>query len=383
MKSDKQIETEEDLHLIKSTFEKNQTLSHKLFKHMPIGICITNSQGYFTDVNNEYCKIYGYTKDELVGSSFTRVVPDNDKHKLKELHDEFLDKKFELRGKWTVQDKQGKLFDIVTNAAYLYNEVDQEPRKMTLVVKAAQIESTLRKLKSTIEILENKLEAQDVAFDLAEHDMHNNIGSIVSIADVLRHTNLDEQQLKWVNMIKNIGKDTLKLLESSKDYSKMERGIYEPDITKFDLLFLLTQEINEFDDLLAFKEATLKIYLNDTPIKDDSSILIEGDKFYLKHLFINIITNALEASPQKAVVEVYLYTQEQLTVKIKNEGMVPEDIQPHFFEKYATSGKEKGTGLGTYISKMIAEFHGGSISFVSTKDEGTTVHITFPQKMLL
>ncbi|PRP66440.1 ATP-binding protein [Nonlabens agnitus] len=59
-------------------------------------------------------------------------------------------------------------------------------------------------------------------------------------------------------------------------------------------------------------------------------------------------------------------------------GMIPEEIQPTFFEKYTTSGKDRGTGLGTYIAKMIAGFHGGNISFISSKEQGTTLFVVLP-----
>jgi two-component system sensor histidine kinase/response regulator len=48
-----------------------------------------------------------------------------------------------------------------------------------------------------------------------------------------------------------------------------------------------------------------------------------------------------------------------------------------FFEKYTTSGKKGGTGLGTYSAKLIAETQGGRISMDSSEEKGTTIKITF------
>ena len=104
--------TSQDLQFIKSAFEKDNDLSYKVFKEMPIGICITNENGYFTDVNNAYCEIYKYKREELIGKEFITVVPEDQRSTLNQLHDEFIDKKFELRGRWTVQDKNGDTFEI-------------------------------------------------------------------------------------------------------------------------------------------------------------------------------------------------------------------------------------------------------------------------------
>ena len=39
---------------------------------------------------------------------------------------------------------------------------------------------------------------------------------------------------------------------------------------------------------------------------------------------------------------------------IENPGEVPAEIRSHFFDKFVTSGKKQGTGLGTYSAKLIA-----------------------------
>ena len=138
MKQSKQISAEKQLSSIKGIFENQNALSFNLFQHMPIGICVTNTEGYFTDVNATYCDIYGYTKEELVGKKFTNVVPDELKDLLMRHHDQFMENEYELQGRWEVQGKKGNKFDIIANAAFLKDEKTQEKRKMTLVVRAEE-----------------------------------------------------------------------------------------------------------------------------------------------------------------------------------------------------------------------------------------------------
>ncbi len=382
MKLTNQQKAEAELNQIKSTFQANQELSRSLFEHMPIGMCITNEHSLFTDVNATYCDIYGYTREELIGKHFTMVVPKEHQQQLEQLHREFLDKKYELQGRWTVQDKGGNQFDIITNAAYLFDENLNERRKMTLVVKASELENTLERLKTTIDILEQKIATQDAAHRLAEHDMRNRLSSIVSIADILTKSQLDEQQGKWVRMIKNIGNDTLRLLTAAKDYSKMERGEYKPELSKFDLVSLIVEETTDFKELIEEKNCTVTFMVDEKEIDpSDTKLDIEADKFYLSHLFQNLIRNALEAAPNESTVTITVTVQNFLKISIHNQGMIPEKIQGQFFEKYTTSGKERGTGLGTYIAKLIAEVHGGTISFVTSKVDGTTLHVQFPHAL--
>ena len=69
-----------------------------------------------------------------------------------------------------------------------------------------------------------------------------------------------------------------------------------------------------------------------------------------------------------------------LNIKIKNRGLVPTDIREKFFEKYITSNKEKGAGLGTYSAKLIAETMGGKISMESCEEKGTIIKLAFPKR---
>lgn len=378
-----QKSTEKKLALIKSSFEKNNELSYEIFEQMPIGICITDKDGYFTDVNTTYCDTYGYTKEELIGKPFTTVVPDEYIGVLNKLHDDFFEKQSELQGRWTVQDKNKQQFEIITNAAFLYDEDTKVKKKMTLVVKALELNLTIQRLKTTIDILENKIETQDIANRLAEHDMRNRLSSMVSIASILSKSELNPDQTKWVRMLKNIGKDTIKLLTSAKDFAMMERGKYIPEISSFDLIGLIANETGDLKELIEEKEASFSLFHEGKECDPGTDkIMMKGDKFYLQHLFQNLLRNALEASPEKETIKIAVETGVLFTVKISNKGVIPEQIRGSFFDKYTTSGKDRGTGLGTYISKMIAEIHSGTLTFLTNEEEGTTLTLKLPKEIL-
>ena len=105
-----------------------------------------------------------------------------------------------------------------------------------------------------------------------------------------------------------------------------------------------------------------------------------GEELLLFSLFENLIKNALEASPKVQAVTITMKKDADGSgmVRIHNHCAVPEEIRDRFFDKYATSGKRSGTGLGTYSAKLIVETHGGSISMRSSRVEGTEVTVTIP-----
>ncbi|BAO56358.1 two-component sensor kinase SA14-24 [Nonlabens marinus S1-08] len=299
-------------------------------------------------------------------------------------HDEFMEKEYELQGRWEVQDKNGDKFDIIANAAFLRDEKTNEKRKMTLVVRAEELEDTIIRLETTIDILEKKLETQDIANRLAEHDLRNRLSSIVSIATILSNSSIDDAQRKWIDTIKRVGKDTLHLLSSARDYAKMERGEYQPNIEEFDIIAAIATVTKDYQDVIAEKNLEIQLQNNGIEVEPgEDELIIKGDQFYLEHLFQNLIGNAVEASPNGNLISIQIISDEEFKINISNQGAIPTSIQDRFFDKYTTSGKERGTGLGTYIAKMIAQFHGGNITFISNETDGTTLTIHMPKGSLV
>tara|TARA_Y100000782_G_scaffold23423_1_gene25750 strand:- start:2652 stop:3071 length:420 start_codon:yes stop_codon:yes gene_type:complete len=117
---------------IKKAIESDPTNYQDIIEQTPLAICITNETGLFHFVNNNYTRLYGYSKDELIGASFQIVVPNAQKEYLQEVHDTFMTLKNELLQHWTVQRKNGYTFNISVDAEYLI-DLDGGAKKITFV----------------------------------------------------------------------------------------------------------------------------------------------------------------------------------------------------------------------------------------------------------
>jgi signal transduction histidine kinase len=103
------------------------------------------------------------------------------------------------------------------------------------------------------------------------------------------------------------------------------------------------------------------------------------DGFQLKQAILNLVLNALRATPTGGHVTVRTMEDEgRLVVAVVDdgEGMSPE-VRENALTPFFTT-REEGTGLGLPLVRRIAEQHGGSVEISSAPGQGTTVTMVFP-----
>lgn len=104
------------------------------------------------------------------------------------------------------------------------------------------------------------------------------------------------------------------------------------------------------------------------------------DGFQLKQGILNLILNALQATPAGGHVVLRASGDKrrlEVSVSDDGEGMSPETREKAFTPFFTT--REEGTGLGLPLVRRIAEQHGGSVEVFSTPGKGTTVTMVFPE----
>lgn len=120
------------------TAQQELAEQHKLitavFNSTDIGICVTDDEGRFVAVNQGYCELYGYDRDELMGQHFSLVVPGSNKEKASKMHDEFIESGKEIPGEWTVVNKKGKELSIFVSAQLIEYD-DGQKFKVTTIRK--------------------------------------------------------------------------------------------------------------------------------------------------------------------------------------------------------------------------------------------------------
>jgi len=339
---------------------------------IPLAACVTDQHGYFEEMNEVYCKIYQYSRKELLGKHFSMVVPEADRAYLSELHDQFIEQKYEMIDEWNVERRDGSQVSIFASAAYM--EINGRPKKVTFVVDITDIKKAETELKATVSKLNEVLTNQENALEILLHDLRGPITNVLTLAELLSDEELPaDRKQSIVQRLLISAKRALKMTERLRAIAQAESGRYQVKPETLEMHQFIEEIWQENAALVKAKQ--LGIVLSMT---GDKPLILSYDAFLLGTAISNLMKNAVEASPEGKSISIKINQQPSPNISIHNWGVIPEEIQGSFFSKYISSGKEHGTGLGTYLAKKTIELLQVSISFHSSEQEGTTLYIQLP-----
>ena len=102
------------------------------------------------------------------------------------------------------------------------------------------------------------------------------------------------------------------------------------------------------------------------------------DPSLLTRVLVNMVKNALEASPEGGVVRVWFARDEggAPVFRVHNAGQIAPRVEPRIFERYFSTKPERGRGVGAYSMKLFGErYLGGKVGFESSPENGTVFFI--------
>lgn len=209
------------------------------------------------------------------------------------------------------------------------------------------------------------------------HDMRTPLAGILSAPKVLMaEGNLSPFQEELLEAVEEACYKMLGMLRVSTDLPRLEDGTFVPELAAFDFTRLLRRILSLQDAYARSREIGTRVVTGGDAA---SAGLMVGDEVLLFSMMTNLYRNALEAAPRGGVVSIgYACRDGLVTIDIRNPGTVPAEIRDKFFDKYATSGKPGGQGLGTYSAMLVARAHGGTILLDTSVEGVTCVRVTLP-----
>lgn len=284
---------------------------------------------------------------------------------------------FSANAAWLTLGQTLKPLEAITETAEQINRADDLSRRLPYHgPENDEIGSLVGSFNQTLERLEALFTSQQRLLADVSHELRTPLTVIKGNVDLMRRMKrLDEESLMSIDH--EAGRLT-RLVGGLLLLAQAESGKLALSMKQVELDLLLTEVFQEMSILAGSR---VRVHLNEI-----DQVYVTGDRDRLKQVFINLVANAIQYTPQGG--EVFLSLErigEQARIICRDTGPgIPAEDLPHIFERFyraeksRTRGRTTGFGLGLSIANWIVERHGGRIEVESKEGKGTTFAIWLP-----
>ena len=257
--------------------------------------------------------------------------------------------------------------DAIQQALFVYNNISEQKQIELEILEALRKEQELNELKSRF-------------ISLASHEFRTPLSAILSSANLIgkQPNDHDVRRKKYVSIIKSNVKSLVTILNDFLSLSKLEEGKVLSQPITFELIEFSKSIIEEIEPSKKEKQVILfKCEMEKVEAFFDPKII--------RLVLTNLISNAIKYSNQQGEIVISLDKNDKnILIQVSDQGIgIPLEEQNKLFDRFFRARNAiniNGIGLGLYIVKQYIELIGGTITFESTLNEGTTFFVELPIK---
>jgi PAS domain S-box-containing protein len=336
------------------------------------GLIATDVKGRITRVNKPALAIFGYKSAELMNRRITdKIVAVYENGQPLEIVDTPIAKSYltgeAISERATYKRKDGTVIPVqVTVSPLLLKGVP---------IGAVQLFRDIR-----AEIQMDKMKSDFIS--LASHQLRTPLSTVNIYAGMLIDGlagELSDEQRAFTRTILGAAHRMNELIDTLLNITRIEAGGIEVSPSNVELYGLVEEIISSIMPSIEEKNMSLQFKAENDP----SPILT--DPILIKEVLINLLTNAIKYTPEAGTIEVTLLkSNKNIIISVQDNGYgIPAVAQTHIFTKFFRADNillhdVGGTGLGLYLTKMIAESLNGDLWFESEENKGSTFYFSLP-----
>ena len=347
-------------------------------------VAITNQKGKITYVNDKFCQISKFSREELIGKDHKIINSGyHPKEFIKNLWQTIASGEI-WKGEVKNSAKDGSYYWVDTTIVPFFNDKGKPIQYIAIRADITEKKKVEADLIAAKKIAENSVKIKEEFLRNMSHEIRTPMNSIIGFTDLLLETKLNPDQNEFLGRIKKSSSTLLVLTNDILDSSKLESGKLIFESIDFDLIELIDQVIKMIEDKAKKKGIELSLFIDSKCPR-----YINGDPTRLNQVLLNLINNSVKFTEEG---EVNMYVKHKIEnddsiniiFKIEDTGIgMSEKAQKIIFERFTqarsdTTRKYGGSGLGLAIVKMIVDQRKGEIHLDSTLGKGTTFTITIP-----
>lgn len=364
----------------KSTFIPAELLYEAIVDSSDDAIVSKDLHGTIMSWNQGAERIFGYSADEMIGESITKLLPPDRPNEERQIlarlqRGERLEH-FETRR----QRKDGRLIDVSLTISPIRNSEGVIVGASKIARDITEQKEALRKLAETHEQLQRADQLKSEFLTTLSHELRTPLNAILGWVQILKDGATKEDIAQGIPIIERNVRVQSQMIEDLLDMSRIEAGKVSLDVQRVDLAAVVAAGIETVRPAANAKEIRL------TSAFASVNGIVMGDKDRLQQIVWNLLTNAVKFTPKKGRIHVVIKRIDShvaIDVTDNGQGIAPEFLG-QVFDRFrqadaTTTRRHGGLGLGLSIVKNLTELHGGNVRVASQgPGQGATFTVSLP-----
>lgn len=380
--------------LKKSQVELEKTASYQkaILENAGAMIIATDKKGIIKLFNPEAASELGYTADEVVGKLTPMAFHLKEeiaykRRLLLQQHGVALQNDFDVmvenarrniheEQRFTYKCRGGKLLPVSLTITAIRDKKGKIIGYMGISIDISERVKAEKKLMKSLEKERELGDLKSKFISMASHEFRTPLSTILSSAFLIGKYSKAKDQHNRVKHLQRIESSVNTLSDILNDFlsiGKIEEGKLDAKYSEFDLRAMVTAALNEIE--VTLKQGQKIRYRHTGPR------LIKLDASLLKHIIMNLVSNASKFSAEDTLIELTTNNNDDFELSVKDEGIgIYEADQKHLMERFyrgANAATIQGTGLGLHIVAKYAELMHGSVHFTSEPGKGSVFTVRF------
>jgi PAS domain S-box-containing protein len=369
-----------------------------LFNNAAIGIIAVDANGYIVLANQFSLTQFGYEESELLGQKIEILIPTSYKSRHIKHREHYHNANSHNRPMGLGMDlhgvkKDGTEFSVEVSLspyeldtgkfsiAFISDISIRKQSEFALLQLNAELEQKVEeRTHSLSEALEREKELSELKsrfVSMASHEFRTPLSTILSSAYLISKYTITEDQSKRDKHIQRIVSSANMLTDILNDFlsvGKIEEGRMQLRYADCHIPDIITELISEMNTVI--KKGQTLDYIH------EGGDIFWLDPTLLKHIMMNIVSNAIKFSPEDALIKIKTeVTADRFCLSVKDAGIgISKEDMEHLFERFFRGNNVvniQGTGLGLHIVSKYVELMNGTVVCKSELGKGTEFIIKF------